>query len=450
MSPRSSSPAPRCEMSRRGLLTIAGLAGAATLLPLQPLVAQEQPAGGPPSFGPDLPAHVKGGTAITQVFGEGQKLTAIAIGYDAEIDSAALEASAFSVEGRTITRVYANTAAAPAREGTNGRFVILELSPDDGTAATFASTGREMLRREATEVVRQVGAVRTAGGEEYPPTDVVVPITSVSNLVADSFAQHIFSDPATGDAVQYNLFVPRNYDPSRSYPLVLFMHDAGVTDTDVKTTLKQGLGAVVWASPDDQAKREAFVLAPQFPVQVAGDDSEKSSWVDTMVHLLADVSGRYSIDQNRLYTTGQSGGAMLSLAIMIEHPDLFAAAFIVAGQWDPAKVAPLASTRQWIVVAEGDEKAFPTENAMTAVYEAEGTQVARATWSGLSTPEAFEAQVAAMRAEGAPINYTVFEKGTVVPDDQSDDPGSNHINTWRIAYTIDGIRDWLFEQVRPQ
>jgi hypothetical protein len=38
------------------------------------------------------------------------------------------------------------------------------------------------------------------------------------------------------------------------------------------------------------------------------------------------------------------------------------------------------------------------------------------------------------------------EKGTVVPASQQDNPISNHLNTWRIAYNIEGIRAWLFEQ----
>lgn len=29
-----------------------------------------------------------------------------------------------------------------------------------------------------------------------------------------------------------------------------------------------------------------------------------------------------------------------------------------------------------------------------------------------------------------------------------DSPGSNHVNTWRIAYEIEHIRDWLFRQVK--
>ncbi|WP_229807661.1 alpha/beta hydrolase-fold protein [Asticcacaulis endophyticus] len=414
-------------------------------------IAQSQeadgvPSGGPPSFGPPLPAHIKGGTAITKVSGDGQRLIAIAVGYDQDIDTSKLSVSTFAVEGRTVTAVYANTAAAMAKVGTHGRFVIIELSADDADARINFSNGRSTTHKDATATFTQIGPVRTANGSVYPATTVAIPITSVSNLIVDDFDQRVFSDPKTGDVVQYNLFVPTNYDPGKTYPMVLFMHDAGVTGRVVETTLIQGLGAVIWASPQEQAKHECFVLAPQFAVQVAGDDSEESSWIDTVVDLLDHVARAYSIDKNRLYTTGQSGGAMLSIAINIKYPDLFAASFIVAGQWEPTKVQPLAKQTQWVVVAEGDTKAFPTQNAMMKVYEGLGAKISRATWSGLSTPAQFAAGVAAMRAQGRSINYTVLEKGTVVPEGQDDNPGSNHVNTWRIAYTIEGIRDWLFEQ----
>jgi predicted peptidase len=51
-----------------------------------------------------------------------------------------------------------------------------------------------------------------------------------------------------------------------------------------------------------------------------------------------------------------------------------------------------------------------------------------------------------MAAEGSPINYVALQKGTVVLPGQDDDGGSNHANTWRIAYTIEDIRDWIFQQ----
>lgn len=388
----------------------------------------------------------KGVTVITRVFGEGQKLVAVAIGYDREIDTGKLSPDSFAVEGRTIVRTYANTAAAQAGEGVNGRFVILELSLDDETAALYATAGRQVIRREARATVTQAGPVTTADGGVIAAAAGAIPQVAISNPIVDDFLQREYSDAETGDSIGYNLFVPKNYDPAKSYPLVLFMHDAGATSDIVTTTLTQGLGAICWASPEDQAKREAFVLAPQFASQVVNDQSEATSLLDTTINLVKQITTEYSIDTNRLYNTGQSGGAMMSIAMNIKYPDVFAATYLVAGQWDPAKVAPLAKDKMWVVVSEGDAKAYPTENAMMEVYEKEGAKVSRAVWEGTYTPQAFKVAFDAVAADGNAINYIALKKGTVVPPGQTDNPGANHVNTWRIAYTIEEIRDWIFRQ----
>ena len=59
-----------------------------------------------------------------------------------------------------------------------------------------------------------------------------------------------------------------------------------------------------------------------------------------------------------------------------------------------------------------------------------------------------QSHVSKMIAEGNNIKYTVLAKGTVVPEGLPDDGRNNHIYTWRIAYTIEGLRDWLFTQVK--
>lgn len=58
----------------------------------------------------------------------------------------------------------------------------------------------------------------------------------------------------------------------------------------------------------------------------------------------------------------------------------------------------------------------------------------------------FAAAVKKMEPEGNAINYVALKKGTVVPPGQQDNGGGNHINTWRIAYAITSIRDWIFKQ----
>lgn len=104
------------------------------------------------------------------------------------------------------------------------------------------------------------------------------------------------------------------------------------------------------------------------------------------------------------------------------------------------------SDKLWIVVSQGDTKAYPGQNAIAAALEKEGAKVSRAVWNGRSTPEEFAADVQKMGTKGNPINYVALQKGTVVPPGQSAEGGGDHINTWRIAYTIDGIRDWIFKQ----
>jgi predicted peptidase len=219
-------------------------------------------------------------TAITEVFGDGQKLTAVAVEYDKAVDNTTLARSTFLVSGRTVTNVYANTEATKATQGKNGRFVIVELSPTDEGAALFVQRGRTASVSPAHVTATQVGEIATVDGEKYAPDNRPVSNSRVVNLVVDEFRQLEYDHPGTGILLKYNLFVPKDYDESRSYPLVTFIHDLGVTSTETTMTLAQGLGAVIWASPTEQAKHECFVLAPQYSTRIANDDFDDPEYLD--------------------------------------------------------------------------------------------------------------------------------------------------------------------------
>ena len=268
------------------------------------------------------------------------------------------------------------------------------------------------------------------------------------NLAVDAFQQFEFTDPNTGITLKYNLYIPKNYETNRSYPLVLFIHDGGVVSTDPRITLIQGLGGVIWATPSEQAKHETFVLAPQYSTVIVNDNSETTRDLDVTVALVKALVSQYNIDKNRLYTTGQSMGCMASIEMLTKHPDLFAAALLVAGQWDATKMSVLTKANVWVIVSEGDRKAFPGMNASMAALEAAGARISRATWNGRASAEEFALDVRKMIAEGNNIKYTVIAKGTVVPKGLPDDGRNNHIHTWPIAYAIEGLRDWLFTQVK--
>ncbi len=417
--------------------------------------------------------HIKSITAITEVFGNGQKVSAVAVEYDQNIDNSKLKISDYSVEGKTITKVYANTEAAKASQGVNGKYVIIELStaisPDTGNGpgngpANGASDGQNgnaqqgasqganppsgggpSLGSAATDSaeskpltvnVIQSGDITTADGQTYKADASVMTNSKDINLVMEDFKQLVYTDPNyNNEKLMYNLYVPKNYDPSKKYPLVLFMHDAGVVSNNPISTLTQGLGAVIWATPLEQAKHECFVLAPQYTSVIADDNSQTSEPMDITVDLVKDLEKQYSIDPNRLYNTGQSMGGMTSIAMDIKYPDMFAASLLVACQWDATKVTPMAKDNLWIIVSEGDNKAYPGMDAITEALKKQGATVSKATWSAQSSTAEFATDVSNMLAKDCNINYTVFKNG-------------NHRYTWQYAYTIEGVRDWLFKQVK--
>ncbi|TKW67413.1 MAG: hypothetical protein DI616_07140 [Paracoccus denitrificans] len=390
--------------------------------------------------------HISAVTSITEVFGRSQRLTAVVLEYDVPVANDGVSPAQFSVTDRNILRAYTNDSAAKDATGRDGRFVVLELDPNDAGAAVYAPGVDE----PAQAVVSQVQPVKAVDGNSLAATETALINTRQQNLIVDDFRQFRFTDPETGLILNYNLFIPADHDASQKFPLVLFMHDAGVTGTNPLRTLEQGLGAVSFASPEDQAKHPSFVLAPQYPVNLANDASETSVYADITVRLIAALQQEYSIDPDRIYTTGQSGGCMTSIALNIKYPDLFAASLLVAGQWDTSVVAPLADKNIFAIVSQDDSKAYPGMSAIMDVLEQNGANVTRAEWNGRASQDEFAEAVAAIRAAGPDSNayFVAFEKGTVIPEGESSEGGAGHVNTWPIAYAIPGVRDWLFEQSR--
>lgn len=385
-------------------------------------------------------------TAVTEVFGRSQNVTAAIVEFAVPLSAERLSPQQFAVDDRTV--LSARVVAEPGMDTVtaDGRFVIIKLDPADEASVVFAP-GVD----EAPEMIVHLAAPLTmTDGSTLEPTEKGIINTRTKNLIVDDFLQFRFTDPETGLLLSYNLYVPVDYDPEQSYPMVMFLHDAGVTGSNPLRTLQQGQGAVSFASPEDQARHPAFVLAPQFPVPLANDAAQTSVYVDMIPRLIEQIATEYSVDRDRLYTTGQSGGCMTSVALGVSHPDLFAGTLCVAGQWNPDVVAPLADDNLWVIVSEDDTKAFPGMTAIMEVLEAEGADIMRGSFDAKATPEAQAEAVAALRADGANSNvfFTTFTPGSVLPEGGSTTGGAGHVNTWVYAYDIPAIRDWLFEQKR--
>jgi predicted peptidase len=410
-------------------------------------------------------SHVKSVTAIGEVLGDGAKTTAVAIEYDVPINGNSLSTATYTVDGREVKRVYTNSEAMKARKASAGRFVIVELKTnvsltpdfgpdkkkDDGAEKQDAKdngqgggpaggiTAGNRPTREAdpfpiTATLTQVKSIKTAAGKTYA-AGATLTSTQSRILVAEDFKQLTFKDDKTGVTLRYNLFVPKDYDASKRYPLVLFMHDASGANQIDNYTLLQGNGATVWASPRDQAKHPCFVLAPQYDEIVVDDSFRVTPSAETTIDLLDAIKSEYSIDADRVYSTGQSMGCMLSYLLMSTHHDEFAAGMLVAGQWDPKVIAPMAKKPLWIISCTGDEKSSLGAATALRLWSSLGAKTDSASWP-LDTTEVVRAQeIEALRHQPATIRYSHLRGGW-------------HNGTWRVAYTFAGIRDWLFEQRR--
>ena len=238
---------------------------------------------------------------------------------------------------------------------------------------------------------------------------------ALKNETLGKFKQLTYEDSVTGKTMQYNLLVPDGYDGTKSLPLVLFMADASTVGKDVTTPLTQGYGALEFASNRDQQKHPSFVLVPQYTEWTVKDDWSTSDEVEMTIRLLQTICKEYKVDTNRLYTTGQSMGGMMSFYFNITHPDLFAASLFVSSQWDTTKMKD------------------------------NGTRIDSASWSAKLPQEDQERLAEELISKGSNINFIKWEAGSVLPESGK---GMEHMASFDFAYKLAAVRDWLFKQTK--
>ena len=150
----------------------------------------------------------------------------------------------------------------------------------------------------------------------------------------------------------------------------------------------------------------------------------------------------YSIDENRLYTTGQSMGCMSSLYLNSKYPDLFAASMYVSGQWDISVLDVLEEQTFFYITAGGDEKASGGQDEVMAMFDADQVSYSFETWNAQDDLDVQNENVGSMIAEENTANMIRFETGSVL----NGGDGMEHMASFNYAYKLSAVRDWLFEQ----
>ena len=170
----------------------------------------------------------------------------------------------------------------------------------------------------------------------------------------------------------YGAFSPKNLKTKA--PLIIWLHGGGEGGTDPTIAL-MGNKAFNYASPELQALfgEGAFVLAPQTPTfwMNAGEGMTRGKTNDiynaAVFALIQDfVAKNPMVDPTRIYVGGCSNGGYMSLKLILEHPDYFAAGYISALAYNnefisDAQVQKIKNVPMWFIHAKDDMTTKPDE-----------------------------------------------------------------------------------------
>jgi len=139
----------------------------------------------------------------------------------------------------------------------------------------------------------------------------------------------------------YAIYVPRDYDPARSYPLVISLHGGGANHV---LNLRRVFGKGNKPDEPDVEAMKYFPPLPDADFIVASPYARGTMGYAGMAEkdvfrVIEEVKKYYRIDEDRLYLTGHSMGAVGTWQIALEHPDMFAAIACVSGVTDTEEAA---------------------------------------------------------------------------------------------------------------
>lgn len=120
----------------------------------------------------------------------------------------------------------------------------------------------------------------------------------------------------------YLAFFPDNYNPSKSYPLVLFLHGAGERSGNLELLKK----AIIPQICLERTSFPAVVVCP-----LCKENFVWTSQTESLFSFLEQILEEYPIDRDAVSVTGLSMGGYGTWQLIMDRPDLFSAAAPVCG-----------------------------------------------------------------------------------------------------------------------
>lgn len=146
-----------------------------------------------------------------------------------------------------------------------------------------------------------------------------------------------------GDTLKYRVLFPENYDTTRKYPMVMFLHGMGERGSDNESQLLHGASLFI----DEETRKDypSIVIFPQCSLDdswikitrnESGDiDFPKNAKMTNSLLLVKKLLDTYkkddAVDKNRIYIGGLSMGGMGTYDLICRYPKYFAVAIPICG-----------------------------------------------------------------------------------------------------------------------
>lgn len=202
-----------------------------------------------------------------------------------------------------------------------------------------------------------------------------------------------------GKTLTYGAYSP--VADGQKHSLVVWLHGAGEGGTDPSIAILGNKVTALYSEEFQTVMGGAYVLTPQTPtfwMQYAEDSwsdnpGKDSVYLDTLMELIQSyVAENPNIDGNRIYVGGCSNGGFMTMDLILNYPDYFAAAFPICEAYPDAGIsdAQLEGIKDlpvWFVYARNDTTVVPEdcEEPTIARLEAMGANVHSSVFDDVGT-----------------------------------------------------------------
>ena len=217
-------------------------------------------------------------------------------------------------------------------------------------------------------------------------------LTGVTSFI-DAGQEEGGLDTQVNVKLKYLIYLPKNYDQKKSWPLMLFLHGAGERGDNLDKVKVHGPPKLI-----HKGKEFPFiVVSPQCPTGRWWNPIELTALLDF-------IEAEYKVDKNREYVTGLSMGGYGTWSLVAHSPKRFAAIIPICGAGIPYRARNHIHVPTWVFHGEKDSViSVERSKEMVEVY----------------------------RKNKSPVKLTLY-------------PDATH-DSWTQTYKNSAIYDWLLQ-----